>query len=152
MLASGRNTSFHGHVAFEEGLPLPDNRRGQAGTTGLSLVHDSGRSATGHASKAVPGVVGFDRQELTIILNLYGQKVARSEWRDYAVDFLKDRALFSIYRQHSEQPQFVIEKNPKLRNWQGQYTVTNSEGRVLKRGHELSQVLRVLNPDLAVVR
>ena len=94
--------------------------------------------------------VGFDRRELNTILNLYGRKVAAGEWRDYAMDFLKDRALFSIYRRSSERPLYVIEKNPKLRDRQGQYLVTSQDGRVLKRGHELETVLRVL--ELAVVR
>ena len=82
--------------------------------------------------------VGFDRRELNTILNLYGRKVASGEWRDYAMDFLKDRALFSIYKRASERPVYVIEKNPKLRNKQGQYMVTSLEGRVLKRGTEAS--------------
>ncbi len=94
--------------------------------------------------------VGFDRRELNTILNLYGRKVASGEWRDYAMDFLKDRALFSIYKRTSERPLYVIEKNPKLRARQGQYNVTSQDGRVLKRGHELENVLRVL--ELSVVR
>src|ERR1700712_278732 len=92
--------------------------------------------------------VGFDRRELNTILNLYGRKVAAGEWRDYALDFLKDRALFSVYKRASERPLYVIEKNPKLRNKQGQYMVTIEDGRVLKRGHELETVLRVL--ELAI--
>jgi hypothetical protein len=94
--------------------------------------------------------VAFDRRELNTILNLYGRKVAAGEWRDYAMDFLKDRALFSIYKRASERPVYVIEKDPKLRAKQGQYMVTIEDGRVLKRGHELDNVLRVL--ELAVVR
>ena len=94
--------------------------------------------------------VGFDRRELNTILNLYGRKVASGEWRDYAIDFLKDRALFSVYRRASERPLYVIEKNPKLRHRQGQYMVTIEDGRVLKRKHELDNVLRVL--EMAVVR
>jgi len=94
--------------------------------------------------------VGFDRRELNTILNLYGRKVAEGEWRDYAMDFLKDRALFSVYKRASERPLYVIEKNPKLRNKQGQYMVTIEGGRILKRGHELETVLRVL--ELSVVR
>ena len=94
--------------------------------------------------------VTFDRRELTTILNLYGRKVAEGEWRDYALDFLRERALFSIYKRTSERPLYVIEKNPKLRNKQGQYMVLSQEGRVLKRGHELATVLRIL--ELAVVK
>jgi hypothetical protein len=94
--------------------------------------------------------VGFDRRELHTILNLSGRKVAAGDWRDYAIDFLKDRALFSVYKRASERPLYVIEKNPRLRHKQGQYMVTIEDGRVLKRGHELETVLRVL--ELAVVR
>ncbi|MGV3491468.1 MAG: DUF2794 domain-containing protein [Devosia sp.] len=101
------------------------------------------------SSRFVPAVA-FDRNELQSILNLYGRKVAAGEWRDYALDFLRDRALFSIYKRASERPFYVVEKNPKLRHKQGQYMVTSQDGRVLKRGHELSNVLRVL--ELAVVK
>ncbi len=100
-------------------------------------------------SRFVPAV-SFDRKELQTILNLYGRKVADGEWRDYALDFLRDRALFSIYKRASERPLYVVEKNPKLRNKQGQYMVLSQDGRVLKRGHELATVLRVL--ELAVVK
>lgn len=94
--------------------------------------------------------VTFDRRELTTILNVYGRKVASGEWRDYAMDFLRERALFSIYKRSSDLPLYVIEKNPKLRAKQGQYMVLSQEGRVLKRGHELETVLRVL--ELSVVK
>jgi hypothetical protein len=98
----------------------------------------------------VPLFVSFDRRELNAILNLYGRKVADGEWRDYAMDFLRDRAAFSIYKRASERPLYVVEKQPKLRNKQGQYLVTGQDGRILKRGHELANVLRVL--ELAVVK
>jgi hypothetical protein len=110
---------------------------------------DFNDAAPGPAPRAKP-YVGFDRRELNSILNLYGRKVVAGEWRDYAMDFLKDRALFSIYKRASERPFYVIEKNPKLRTRQGQYLLTGQDGRILKRGHELETVLRVL--ELAVVR
>lgn len=106
-------------------------------------------------SRAVPQktapAVSFDRRELTTILNLYGRKVAQGEWRDYAIDFLRERALFSIYKRASERPVYVIEKSPRLRNRQGQYMVMSQDGRILKRGHDLSAVLRILEPKLALV-
>lgn len=98
-----------------------------------------------------PSTVSFDRRELSIILNVYGRQVAAGEWRDYAMDFLRERALFSIYRRASERPLFVIEKNPKLRSKQGQYMVLGQDGRILRRGHALEAVLRVLEPKLALV-
>jgi len=98
-------------------------------------------------SRFVPAVA-FDRKELTAILNVYGRKVASGEWRDYAIDFLRDRALFSIYKRSSERPLYVVEKNPRLRSRQGQYMVLSQEGRILKRGHDLVTVLRVLELSL----
>lgn len=119
----------------------------RAGKHGLSLVQNNKPK-----SGKIPVIIAFDRRELNILLNVYGKKVAKGEWRDYAMDMLADRALFSIYRRTSERPQFVVEKNPKLRNKQGMFTVTNSEGRVLKRGHELDKVLRVLEPKFVLVK
>lgn len=117
---------------------------------GLLIDFPINTSGQGGLSPRQSPQVGFDRKELSTILDLYGRKVADGEWRDYAMDFLRDRALFSVYRGASERPLYVIEKNPRLRARQGPYLVTAQDGRVLKRGHELGKVLRVL--ELAVVR
>lgn len=98
-----------------------------------------------------PPVTSFDRKELNTILNLYGRKVAAGEWRDYAIDFLRERAVFSVFARASEHPLYMIEKTPKLRNRQGQYMVSGQDGRILKRGHDLTLVLRALEPRLALV-
>ena len=92
--------------------------------------------------------VRFDRIELNRILTLYGRMVAAGEWRDYAIDFLDDRAVFSAYRRTSEVPLYTIVKQPRLKAKQGQYSVIAATGLVLKRGHELDQVLRVLDKKL----
>jgi hypothetical protein len=92
--------------------------------------------------------VRFDRAELNRILSIYGRMVAAGEWRDYAIDFLEDRAVFSVFRRTSEMPLYRIEKNPRLRNRQGQYSVIAATGHVLKRGHDLAQVLRILERKL----
>lgn len=116
----------------------------------LALVQARDHTDTAATSKT-PSLVAFDRRELSLILNVYGRKVGQGEWRDYAMDFLRDRAVFSVYARVSERPLFIIEKTPRLRNRQGQYAVTNMQGRILKRGHDLALVLRVLDPQLAVV-
>lgn len=92
--------------------------------------------------------VRFDRAELNRILSVYGRMVAAGEWRDYAIDFLDDRAIFSVYRRTSEMPLYRVEKNPAFRNRQGQYSVIAASGHVLKRGHELQTVLSVLERKL----
>ena len=92
--------------------------------------------------------VRFERRELDRILSIYGRMVISGEWRDYAIDFTDDAAVFSIFRRSSEVPLYTIEKRPKLRNRQGQYAVIAASGHVLKRGHELSTVLRVFERKL----
>ena len=95
-----------------------------------------------------PARVAFDRRELGIILSLYGRMVAAGEWRDYAMSFLGDVAVFSVFRWASENPLYRIEKRPRLRDAQGQYAVIAMDGRILRRGHDLSTVLRVLERRL----
>src|SRR5688572_14419292 len=95
--------------------------------------------------------VTFDRRELDRIFNLYGRKVAAGEWRDYAIDFLKDRAVFSVFRRASEVPLYRIEKNPKLARRQGAYSVISATGLIVRRGHELDRVLRAVDKSLKLV-
>lgn len=109
------------------------------------------RGVVSVTQSAAPVQVTFDRRELDRILNLYGRKVAAGEWRDYAIDFLKDRAVFSVFRRASEMPLYRIEKNPKLARKQGVYSVIAPGGMVMRRGHELDRVLRVLDKSLSVV-
>ena len=85
----------------------------------------------------------FQRRELDAILSLYGRKVAEGEWRDYAIDGLRDEAIFSIFRRASEMPIYQIVKRPKLARRQGMYAVIGATGQILKRGHDLAQVLKV---------
>ena len=99
-------------------------------------------------SPATVPQVTFDRLELNRILTLYGRMVSAGEWRDYALDFLDEIAVFSIFRRSSEMPLFRIEKQPRLRNRQGQYSVVAAGGVILKRGHELAQVLRIFDKKL----
>ncbi len=85
--------------------------------------------------------VGFAREELQRILDLYGRMVAAGEWRDYAMDFTRDAAVFAAFRRAAERPQARVEKRPSLRAKQGMWTLYGEHGQVLKRGHELPGVL-----------
>jgi hypothetical protein len=110
------------------------------------------RAAARHAAAgALTSRVTFNRLELNRILNLYGRMVADGEWRDYAIDFLKDRAVFSVFRRASEVPIYRIEKDPRLARKQGVYSVIAATGLILRRGHELDRVLLVIDRRLAVV-
>jgi len=92
--------------------------------------------------------VAFQRAELSVILTLYGRMVAAGEWRDYGISCLRERAVFSVFRRTAEHPLFRIEKRPRLRDRQGQYSVIAMDGRILRRGHDLRTVLRVLERRL----
>lgn len=95
-----------------------------------------------------PEQVAFHRTELAPILALYGRMVAAGEWRDYGISCLRDVAVFSVFERTADNPLYRIEKRPKLRLKQGQFAVLGASGQVLKRGHELRQVLRVLERKL----
>ena len=114
---------------------------------------DAGQTSQPAAKAARDGVfeAAFSRQELSAILAVYGRKVAQGEWRDYAIDLLRDRAVFSVFRKTSEFPLYRIEKNPKLARKQGAYSVVTPTGLILKRGHDLKRVLDVLDSRLELV-
>ena len=105
-----------------------------AGDTDPSENRAAGRPA---AANPHQNRVTFNRLELNRILNLYGRMVADGEWRDYAIDFLKERAVFSVFRRASEVPIYRIEKDPRLARKQGMYSVISATGLILRRGHEL---------------
>jgi Protein of unknown function (DUF2794) len=122
-------------------------------------MDDSGSAADPEAQNLIPldaarsitMPVMFDRRELMQVLNLYSRMVAAGEWKDYAIDSLKDHAVFSVFRRASETPLFRIEKTPKLARKQGAFSVVNANGMILKRGHDLTSVLRVFDKHLRVV-
>jgi hypothetical protein len=119
----------------------------------LRLVEkqDSNASTFSSSSSGVRRI-SFDRNELNQILSVYGRKVADGEWRDYAIDAALEKAVFSIFRRASEFPLYRIEKNPKLKAKQGAYSVVTASGHIVKRGHDLAQVLKAIDrrPRLVV--
>lgn len=98
-------------------------------------------TSSGRPGRGTPTQIGFERDELNRILDLYGRMVAAGLWRDYAMDFEKDFAAFSAFRRTAERPEYRIEKRPSLRNRQGMWALFNEAGMILKRGHELGPVL-----------
>src|ERR1017187_6428729 len=98
-------------------------------------------AARNAAAGPTPSRVTFNRIELNRILNLYGRMVADGEWRDYAIDFLRDRAVFSVFRRASEVPIYRIEKDPRLVRKQGIYSVISASGLILRPGHQIATVL-----------
>jgi Protein of unknown function (DUF2794) len=123
---------------LSEAEPIQSSPRSGAGTVLTNVF----------ANPAIPSTVSFTRRELVEILNVYGRKVAAGEWRDYAIDFGRDKAVFSIFRRASEVPLYRIEKCPRLARRQGAYSVVAATGLIMKRGHELGRVLGVLDRGL----
>ncbi len=117
----------------------------------------TGRRASGTPAapsgqpRSQPLRVFFDRAELSQILNVYGRMVAAGEWRDYAIDALREKAVFSIFRRASEAPLYRIEKTPKLARKQGAYSVIAPSGLIVRRGHDLARVLRAIDKRLRLV-
>jgi len=99
-----------------------------------------------HISSIKPAPrVAFHRTEMSKVLDIYGRLVMSGEARDYAIGMFKDQAVFSIFRRHAESPTWQVIKTPALSKAQGAFSVTGSQGQVLKRGHELVQVLKVFD-------
>jgi len=119
--------------------------------TGRSLSTERSGTEDVNPTPAARSVVAFDRRELNILFNLYGSKVAAGEWRDYALDFTPARAVFSIYRRTSDMPLYRIEKVPERARRQGAYAVIAANGQILRRGHDLGRVIRVLDRALRLV-
>ena len=114
----------------------------------LPLVRRAGGESNSSEGGYRRGGIAFDRRELSQILNVYGRKVASGEWRDYAIDTMREKAVFSVFRHASDVPLYRIEKNPRLARRQGAYSVIAATGLILKRGHELVRVLAVLEKNL----
>lgn len=125
---------------------MSDTQPSQSGLAGRTVPFQP------PAKAGLPPYTSFSRKELNAIFTVYGAKVAAGEWRDYSIDIMKDRAVFSIFRRSSERPLYRIEKNPRLMRRQGAYSVVAMGGLILKRGHDLSRVLRVLEPGLTLVK
>ena len=131
-------------------------------TDGADFSANRGASAANAASAAVdlaelrrrntPEPVTFQRRELDLILRIYGRMVAEGQWRDYAIDHLRDRAVFSAFRRTSEVPLYRIEKDPSRARKQGAFAIISGSGLVLKRGHELDIVLKYFDKAPRLVR
>ncbi|MBR0557682.1 DUF2794 domain-containing protein [Ciceribacter sp. L1K23] len=120
-------------------------------------VHDAGADGASiidlreYRQSLDPLPVTFHRRELDAILWIYGRMVGEGEWKDYAIDHMKDRAVFSVFKRSGELPLYRIEKNPKLAAKQGAFSVIATNGQILKRGHDLKQVLKVFDKHMKLV-
>ena len=130
---------------MSESEPIDLNRRQALVRDGESSV--GGRHSTRGAANAASASrrsVFFNRRELDIILRVYGRQVAAGEWRDYAIDQTDEEAVFSVFRRTSEMPLYRIFKAPRDARRQGAYRIVGASGMIVKRGHDLAQVLKAV--------
>jgi hypothetical protein len=125
----------------------PDLPRGETRSAEKSVVID----IRDYRADRDPLPITFHRRELDAILRIYGRMVGEGEWRDYAIDHTREKAIFSVFKRSGEMPLYRIEKNPKLAARQGAFSVVATDGKILKRGHELPQVLKVFDKVLKLV-
>ncbi len=121
------------------------NRENSEASNLIPFAKSGSGQVAGTAKNKAPEIVAFHRDELYAILQVYSRRVGTDEWRDYAIDMLRERAVFSIFHRTSECPLFTVEKTPKLARKQGAYSVSNASGQILKRGRELKNVLKALD-------
>ena len=136
---------------MNETEPAEDHRATSSAGAGKRALASLPAGAASAPGACVADIVSFDRTELREIFDLYGRKVAGGEWRDYAIDFTAQKAVFSIYRRAAEYALYRIEKNPKLARKQGLYSVITATGLILKRGPDLARVIAVLDKRLKLV-
>ncbi|MBB4009161.1 DUF2794 domain-containing protein [Allorhizobium taibaishanense] len=129
-----------------DGAPASSDNSSRSGTRAATVIE-----LKDYRQSPDPLPVTFHRRELDAILWVYGRMVGEGEWRDYALDHLKDKAVFSVFKRSGELPLYRIEKNPKLAAKQGAFSVVNTQGTILKRGHDLKQVLKVFDKVLKLV-
>ena len=86
----------------------------------------------------------FEKVELNEILQLYGIMVSRGLWKDYSISFLKEFAVFSVYRKNSDWALFSIKKTPKNSKYGRLYSLVAMDGRILNCSNDLKSTLRVL--------
>jgi hypothetical protein len=137
-----RRRDHHREIGEEDALSESDPIRFRPRDAGgHSRTQTSLSSVIGYPSHISSPVVAFNRAELEAILDVYARKVAAGEWRDYALEMGREKAVFAIFQRASEYPLFRVEKCPKLARRQGAYSVVLRSGAVLKRGHDLARVL-----------
>jgi len=83
----------------------------------------------------------FSKEELNLILSVYGKGISSGKWKDYAIDSSIKETIFSIYKHASEMPIYRIIKNHKSRRTDERWTIKSTSGQIIKRNKNLSYLL-----------
>ena len=87
----------------------------------------------------------FEKEELKIILNLYAKMVSEGSWKDYGLSISSKQVGFSVFKNATENALYKICKNFKPKNKNFKYSITDTNGKILKNSDELDQLLRNAN-------
>ena len=84
----------------------------------------------------------FNKNELQLILNLYGKMVSNGEWKDYGLSISKKEVSFNVYQRTSESPVYKISKNLKPKNIYEKYEIKNSQNKVISNSDDLQNLIK----------
>ena len=97
-------------------------------------------------------ITTFNKNELNLILSIYGRNVAQGIWKDYAIDHAKDFAIFSIYRNTFEKVFLSIKKNSSKFKKQRKFALYDANQKKIKDSDILTDIINQLrNKKIRVV-
>ena len=87
----------------------------------------------------------FEKEELKIILDLYGKMVSRGSWKDYGLSISSKQVGFSVFKNAAENAIYKICKNFKPKNENLKYLIIDTNGKILKNSYDLNSLLKNTN-------
>ena len=84
----------------------------------------------------------FNKKELKLILNLYGEMVSSGDWKDYGLTISKKEISFNVYKRSSEYPAYKITKNLKPKNKSEKYLIKNSQNIIINHSENLQNLIK----------
>tara|TARA_B100000676_G_C17964663_1_gene779631 strand:+ start:572 stop:916 length:345 start_codon:yes stop_codon:yes gene_type:complete len=87
----------------------------------------------------------FEKNELKIILDLYAKMVSEGSWRDYGLSISSKQVSFSVFKNAAENAIYRICKNFKPSSKNLRYSITDTNGKILKNSFDLQSLLKNSN-------
>ena len=87
----------------------------------------------------------FEKDELKIILDLYAKMVSEGSWKDYGLSISSKQVGFSVFKNTAENALYKICKNFRPKNKNLKYSITDTNGKILKNSFDLNVLLRNTN-------
>ena len=87
----------------------------------------------------------FKKDELKIILDLYGKMVSEGSWKDYGLNISSKQVSFSVFRNTTENAIYKICKNFKPANKNLKYMITDTNGKIIKNSYDINSLINKVN-------